>query len=396
MMDRHEPSQLFSFEERLQRYYSHVRYWNHIIDTHKVDCFIGINYPHETYDYVIYSLCKAKGIKTLFFCQTHINGYIQLLEDVELNDTNLILSDEDRKRKYPIKLSEITQKHYDQQTGSYQEPFYMELNRLQMLKDKSLGTKFRNLSSFLSLVIKKILLMKKISYVRWINYSFYKLKFGAKADLQLSKQYDQSAITPNLKESYIYIPLHFQPECTTSPQGNYFVNQELMIEMIHQCIPSTVLLYVKEHPFQRIQGRSISFYEKLAKLPSVVLIKKNFDSKTLIKNSLAVATVTGTAGWESLFQNKRVLLFGAVFYKYAPGVFTVKTNSDCKESINEILNGPNDFSKEALIPYLKKIEEHCIRGWIDEIYSSHSSTSYEVNLENLLSALLKRFSESSN
>ena len=84
MMDRHSPETIYSYQTRVDMLLEHVKYWETILTQNKVDCFISNNYPHEVYDYIIYALCKSKGIKTLFFDQIQIDTRISkehLLQD---------------------------------------------------------------------------------------------------------------------------------------------------------------------------------------------------------------------------------------------------------------------------------------------------------------------------
>src|SRR6056297_3420002 len=65
MMDRH--ADIPEYWKRKKLYLKHVRYWNHIFQTRKIDLFIGSNLPHEVYDYILYSISVHYGVKTLFF-----------------------------------------------------------------------------------------------------------------------------------------------------------------------------------------------------------------------------------------------------------------------------------------------------------------------------------------
>ena len=101
-------------------------------------------------------------------------------------------------------------------------------------------------------------------------------------------------VNPDFEKKFIYFPLHYQPELSTSPLAEDFVNQELIVAMISK-MPSDCYLYVKEHP--RISyNRSKDFYDKLLSYRNVKLLKEEINSYSLIDNSLAVATATGSVG----------------------------------------------------------------------------------------------------
>lgn len=386
MMERSSPELVYSFDDRLKIYHAQVRFWNNIIEKHKVDCFIGINYPHELYDYVIYTLCKVKKIKTLFFCQTQINGYIQLLSDIGEND--LLLKQDIWPNIEKNQLSSIMQNHLETQCGNYSKPFYMELNQSALEKDFALKTKINKVVSLIKRVINKLFKIKPIPFSKIVNHFFFDQRFGSKVDLELANAYRKVAINPDLNKSFFYLPLHFQPECTTCPQGNYFVNQELMIDIVLKSLPSNTFLYVKEHPFQRPHGRRPEFYEKYSQERNLVFVNKDFNSQELITHSSGVVTVTGTAGWEALFKNKNVLLFGNIFFQYAPGVFQVNSLETCRQAIAVALSKNKLPTTKQMISFLYILEQNSIRGWVDEVYEKHSEISYEENLITLKKSLL--------
>ena len=66
MMERFENWQgLLIYERRINLYHKQLRFWyNHVLK-HKINICIFMTIPHFGYDYVIYSLCKKLGIKTL-------------------------------------------------------------------------------------------------------------------------------------------------------------------------------------------------------------------------------------------------------------------------------------------------------------------------------------------
>lgn len=59
MMDR---LNIVSFERRWRLYIDILEYWNSYLDKQNIVYYIHFNVPHEVTDYIIYSLCKVKGI----------------------------------------------------------------------------------------------------------------------------------------------------------------------------------------------------------------------------------------------------------------------------------------------------------------------------------------------
>lgn len=169
------------------------------------------------------------------------------------------------------------------------------------------------------------------------------------------KYYGNIAVKPNTKNKYIYYPLHFDPEASTMNK-TILHNQLTIAKIIAQNLPDDTFLFIKEHPhyaklnkeqtsfyFMSIgKYRTKNFYEELLKLKNVKLIKKDFSSSNLIKNAIAVASINGTALFESMVKFKKpVLFFG---YKTSPfsksmDTFKIESSNDCKNAIIDINNG---------------------------------------------------------
>ncbi len=139
-----------------------------------------------------------------------------------------------------------------------------------------------------------------------------------------ARQYRAAVLTQTQQkvagERYVYFPLHLQPELTTAAQGGVFADQLLAVEALSAWVPQGVAIYLKENPKQTEKQRGPHFYQRLRALSNVRLLGRQENSADLIRNSVGVATITGTAGWEALFYGKPVLVFGAAWYREFPGV----------------------------------------------------------------------------
>jgi hypothetical protein len=183
---------------------------------------------------------------------------------------------------------------------------------------------------------------------------------------QADSFYRKHAIEPDFKKPFVYFPLHFQPEATTVPMGGVFADLILAARLLNATLPKGVLIYVKEHPYRSSWlSRNIQYYQDLLELEKVRLVPVSVDTFALREHCLAVATVTGSPGFEALFRGKPVLLFGSRFYQYAKGVFPVKSLQDCKEAIRAIFDRGEAPSVWTTHLYLKAMEETCIRGVLD-------------------------------
>jgi len=195
---------------------------------------------------------------------------------------------------------------------------------------------------------------------------------------------------PNLSCRYIFVALHYQPECTTSPMGGAYVHQDLMLNILIKSIPDDIKIYIKPHPRK---GLSRTLQNRMYIDSRVEIISPVYNSYDLIIKSLAVATVTGTTGWEAFINKIPVLMFGEYFYQDAPGVFSVKTLSDVVFAISNILDEKFVISERMVRAFLKALDEKTFPGWVDNRYADLSDIEVQQNAINIaanLSNAIKR------
>lgn len=192
---------------------------------------------------------------------------------------------------------------------------------------------------------------------------------------------------------YIYVPLHYQPERSTSPEGGVFPNQLLMVELLSTCAPEGWSIYVKENPlqFQAVAAtgecsRTIDFYDDLAALPNVTIVPISTSSFELIDNSMAVATVTGTAGWEAVLRGKPTLIFGHAWYKGCEGVFYTPTIDMCRSALSKIQAGYKVDNKLVRL-FVYALEQVSVRGYVEPAHEKVAGISHEENVAALTDAI---------
>jgi hypothetical protein len=374
MMDRLEyySKKDYPFHERRLLYHKHLRYWNNILRTRKIDLYIGTNIPHEVYDYVIYGLAKIYNIPTYFFLQSQINNLIHPMTDWEencksiVNEFTMIKTNKDYSD-----FDFIVKKEWEMQTTNV-SPFYMKKVTL-----------FERIHKILTLKN-----LKKAIHPYYYKNHFIKDIIRKIKNDQLKRHYNKISITPDFNSKYIYLALHYQPEMTTCPIGGAFVDQYLIVDLLDKYLPENINIFIKEHPKQEIPGRYLNFYEDILRnRKRVFFVNLNTSTFDLIKYSLAVATVSGTVGWEALFRQKSVLLFGHNFYQYAPGVFPIKTKDDCIRAINSIINGNAFFDSMELKLFIQATSNCSIKGIIDTAYEKVSDISIEESNDNIFNWL---------
>lgn len=165
---------------------------------------------------------------------------------------------------------------------------------------------------------------------------------------KLSSFYSQ----PVLSENFILYPLHYHPEASTSVLAGTYFNEYETIRNIAFNLPVGTKLYVKDHK-SAYGFPELSFYKSLTKLPNVKVIEPFFDTKKLIKASKAVITLTSTVGYEALLLNKRVFLFGNVFYQFHPNVVRIENPAKLFNLFQEWLCKPLEQGDDYNLKFIQ-------------------------------------------
>jgi len=152
--------------------------------------------------------------------------------------------------------------------------------------------------------------------------------------------------------------------------GGVFGDQTLVADILAKSLPEGWLLYVKEHP-QQLQGfwrgemqRSEEFYRRLATLPNTRLMPLSADTDKLIACARAVATVTGSAGWQAICRGVPALIFGSIWYRGCEGVFEVRSVSDCRAALDVVADGYR-VENSAPREWLAAVQKVCVPGFLE-------------------------------
>jgi capsular polysaccharide biosynthesis protein len=181
---------------------------------------------------------------------------------------------------------------------------------------------------------------------------------------------DRLAKPPIVGIPYVLFALHYQPERATLPMGGVFGDQTLIVDLLAKAIRDGWKLLVKEHPWQLqplSRGetqRSQEFYARIAAYPNVRLLPLHTDITKLIDNAYAVATITGSVGWQALCRGIPVLLFGAAWYRGCSGAFAVPSPEDAERALVRISKRER-VDVQAVKSFLAAIEDVCVPGVLE-------------------------------
>lgn len=418
MMDRMDPYDSFYYHERIRLYHFQVRYWSTILNHYNPNIVVFPYLPHIIFDYILYVLCQKRGIKTVVFQTCSVNGIIFPLERFE-EETPAALLFRDLLRNYdgmPVALTESSEKHLKKIQGNYVQYVQSMAADTQnmILSNRHTGNcfypkgKIALLRRYLSNIFGVVTGMyrparlnylkrkgKKIEDSKWtdLEYRLYKFKAGIKKH-RLSVYYNKLAKKADLSLPYVYVPLHYQPECSSSPMGGMFAHQFIMIDLLSKSVPKSWHIYVKESFWQhnkQSHGERTErkvFYDDISRLKNVTLVPISIPQWELIDKAKAVATLTGTSGWEAVVRGTTALVFGYSWYKGCEGVFYTPTQESCKEALLEIEAGYKvDCEKVRLFVYA--VEQAGFKGYVCSHYADVAGISYEDNIRALTDIILR-------
>ena len=125
--------------------------------------------------------------------------------------------------------------------------------------------------------------------------------------------------------------MQYEPEVSTNPMGQNFYDQYLAILALREWLPNNIKLLIKEHPSQFFTshakgylGRSQYFYDTLNAISGIYFVSESLNSIEITKNSLFVASITGTISLEAVYLKKNAIYFGKPWYEGLPNTFMWK------------------------------------------------------------------------
>ncbi len=134
-------------------------------------------------------------------------------------------------------------------------------------------------------------------------------------------------------ERFYYYSIHLEPESTTYYLGEgIYANQIKLIENIAAALPPGTFLYVKDHPHEYAYRNAEDYY-RLMKVPNIRLIHQSVSGKYLIKKSIGVFSINGTAGFEAIMMGKQVYCFAQSYYSFYERVNYIRNIKDAREVI---------------------------------------------------------------
>lgn len=390
-------------------YYKYVSYWNGVLKKLQPDALIFSEIPHAVYNFVLYSLAKKRGIKTVILATSTVWGWLNLVCDYKKNDECLLAE----YKRIEHEKHDIDELHPSlrlyfsklRSDGDVTPMFNKEQDKRMkntslIVPDLAKIVKYSRTNDFwkraywhlrsLFFLEKKPLNIDESDSAR--RGSLWELRKINHIKQELKKEYRAVQAEVDLGKKFVYLPLHFQPERSTSPMGGYFADQILMAKTIAAVLPEGWRLYIKEYPLQwnpysyrSHLARYKGYYKELSEIPKTFLVAVESSAYSLINASQAVATATGTSGMEALVMGKPVLVFGYPWYMYCDGALRVDGISGCREAFAAIENGQKP-NPDKVLNYFIAFQRTAIRTNQKSRYQRFQSVSNEESIQNMTNA----------
>jgi hypothetical protein len=346
MMNRYEGRHVIPFVDRIAFIYAQAAYWRKFLIEKEIELIVQFDVPHDVYDYIMFFTARDLGIKTVYV--QHTTFFVPYLNQTKIINVITPTSDLDNRKKgrildndiqFDFDFEEII-KSYD--LGSSQQNSAL----FKRLKMEDVGKK--RIFNVLKDWINKIILyvnnnqikhnyvmdfeLSKTQYLKFRN--FFKIRqYIKKKTYRLKKFYNsKSSKTIPLGNRFVFVPLHYQPERSTCPDGGVYSNPYLFLQNIVAVIPNDIIILVKEHPrqfnFARVRNqsyRSEFIYEQMLKHPNVRFIDTSFPTNDILAHSQleGVFTVKGNIILEAWFNDIPVFYFGETLWGNLPNVYCV-------------------------------------------------------------------------
>lgn len=357
LMDRQDDLGVYSRLDREAIFYSVFCFFYSEIIERQIEVAVVAEGPHSPVSMIIYGICSILNIPSYHLSQNSIVPLVHISKDLYGSKIKRLNSSNDF--NYDIFLR-LVEEYIDSISDEIPKPLYMQVqdenNKISIIND----TKSYLIKPFLTSIG---FLNRNTGYsINRSNFfdsnrtSFsHNLKTIFKKNLLYIK-YAEVVQELNLEEDFVFVPLHYEPERTSNPDGGHYYNVYDMLVALRSFVPKNIKIIIKEHPSQFTKtlhghrGRSALFYKSILTLPNTQFAKLDIPSSVLIKKSIFLATQTGTAALEASILGKKSLIFGSPWFTGVPNTY-VYNNISFEELIKEDSSSKAEV-KEYILEYI--------------------------------------------
>ena len=341
----------FNHDEILSIIEKYCKLYEQILDDTKPEFFL-VNLITRLPNYLLYRLCKAKGIKVITLEWAKFGGRTLISQEIDRVDGL------DEMKFDPL---------YDTRTIDELKEYLKQNKPYSGFESKPTQkiSKLQKLGDLFSFILHPIPIDYQKMYGNFGKSKWNLLTKGSRFLLRRKRKKIEKFFDGNLKKDihddppFLFFSLQSEPERDLLVLAPYYSDQLAIIKQIAKAIPVGYRLYVKDHPIMHEIGwREVDYYKKIMALPNVELLHPSIKSGEIIKKSSVVLTVAGTPGFEALFEKKPVIVFSDIDYSELPSVLRVEKIEDLPNLIRSALS--MKIESMPLDRFVRLIEENSV------------------------------------
>ncbi|MEW6044617.1 MAG: hypothetical protein AB1608_10175 [Thermoproteota archaeon] len=314
-----------------------ISFFIELIETYKPKLILMQQAGENISNLLLYRMAKKMGVKILMPNQVYLRNKIVISDNLVSRE----ITDEFKKS--------ITS--FNDSSETYNAEFIKSQDRSEAIDILLQGPDFReSLSQKIAHYVKRLSNDPEPIYKNIGKTRLKMIKYRLQNHLEARKRkqfLDANSIKSIEDEKFLYFPLSSEPEArilTTSP---FYTNQITLVENIAKSIPINFVLYVKEHPVQKLKlWRPVSDYKKIIDIPNVKFVHPSVNNQELISKCQAVIAISGGTGFETIFYKKPVILFADEYYDGLSMVTKIKTLTTLHNDIENALSNFKFNDKE--------------------------------------------------
>ena len=377
----------FSKDEILSIIYHTIYFFVNVIETYKPKLIIMKQVGDNVSSLLFYRIAKKLGVKIL------MPNQLYLLNTITISDNLLSreVSDEF--------IKSIT--NFKKSSKIYDMEFIKNHDRSKAVSMLLEGTNFKkNFSQRISHYIKRLSKGPEPIYQNIGKTELKMIRYRSQNSSKIKKReqfLDLNSIKSIGDEKFLYFPLASEPEARIMVTSPFYTNQITLVENVAKSIPIDFVLYVKEHPVQKLKfWRSITDYKKLIDIPNVKFIHPSVSNDELLTKCQGVIAISGGTAFEAIFYKKPVILFADEHYDV---LSTVTRNKTFKTLPNDITDALSNFKfdNNELATFMEAIDKQSLSVPYPQIRDDAeilSSIQSYVHDSNLTTKQFEKFYES--
>ena len=260
-----------SAHSRSRLFTKYIFHFSALINKYKIDNIIFFGLPHGHWSIALWGLAKGLDLNVMYTSGVDISTHLSTIE-TELtvkrkynkvtNSLGKLVNEANLIKVRNIVKSKIAEKTFTYDYVNRKMSIHKNFHKLYLKRVASLILKqpfSTYVSSEFDLNIHRRMRIK-CAFPLFKHY----------LNIIKAKQFYKSnsvKILPNKNSVVLF--LHVQPEAALIPQGGYFYDQLLILDLILEALPNDMDIFVKEHPWQYESigedrnERSIDFYKDL-------------------------------------------------------------------------------------------------------------------------------------